>query len=104
MRNATIGLENKLSSTTVSSFFCILHTSEIGTAGKKNRPGLWPIPLHLQSANCHGDEKTLLQCGYQEAVSGTCNQGSAMVTCVPPEGKSPKGDSLPFSCASLLEI
>uniref|UniRef100_A0A8C2TYB2 Neurotrypsin n=1 Tax=Coturnix japonica TaxID=93934 RepID=A0A8C2TYB2_COTJA len=51
-------------------------------AGKKNHPGLWPIPLHLQSANCHGDEKTLLQCGYQEAVSGTCNQGSAMVTCV----------------------
>ncbi|XP_072196689.1 neurotrypsin-like isoform X2 [Excalfactoria chinensis] len=63
-----------------------LGLSEIGTAGKKNRPGLWPIPLHLQSANCHGDEKTLLQCGYQEAVSGTCNQGSAMVTCVPPEG------------------
>uniref|UniRef100_A0A8C9F071 Neurotrypsin n=1 Tax=Pavo cristatus TaxID=9049 RepID=A0A8C9F071_PAVCR len=35
-------------------------------AGKKNRPGLWPIPLHLQSANCHGDEKTLLQCESQQ--------------------------------------
>uniref|UniRef100_A0A8B9TG54 Neurotrypsin n=1 Tax=Anas platyrhynchos TaxID=8839 RepID=A0A8B9TG54_ANAPL len=51
-------------------------------AGKKSHPGLWPIPLHLQSANCHGDEKALLQCGYQEAVSGTCNQGSAMAMCV----------------------
>ncbi|XP_010189749.1 PREDICTED: neurotrypsin-like [Mesitornis unicolor] len=60
--------------------------SEIGTAGKKSHPGLWPVPLHLQSANCHGDEKALLQCGYREAVSGACNQGSAVVTCVPPEG------------------
>ncbi|XP_054060655.1 neurotrypsin-like isoform X4 [Rissa tridactyla] len=63
-----------------------LGLSEIGTAGKKSHPGLWPVPLHLQSANCHGDEKALLQCGYREAVSGACNQGSAMVTCVPPEG------------------
>ncbi|XP_032550543.1 neurotrypsin-like isoform X2 [Chiroxiphia lanceolata] len=63
-----------------------LGLSEIGTAGKKSHPGPWPVPLHLQSANCHGDEKALLQCGYQEAVSGACKQGSAMVTCVPPEG------------------
>ncbi|XP_075010554.1 neurotrypsin-like isoform X2 [Calonectris borealis] len=63
-----------------------LGLSEIGTAGKKSHPGLWPVPLHLQSANCHGDEKALLQCGYREAVSGACNQGSATVTCVPPEG------------------
>ncbi|XP_027740936.1 neurotrypsin-like isoform X2 [Empidonax traillii] len=63
-----------------------LGLSEIGTAGKKSHPGPWPVPLHLQSANCHGDEKALLQCGYREAVSGACKQGSAMVTCVPPEG------------------
>ncbi|XP_027505270.1 neurotrypsin-like isoform X2 [Corapipo altera] len=63
-----------------------LGLSEIGTAGKKSHPGPWPVPLHLQSANCHGDEKALLQCGYQEAVSGACKQGSATVTCVPPEG------------------
>lgn len=68
---------------------CVLCTSEIGTAGKKSHPGLWPVPLHLQSANCHGDEKALLQCGYREATSGACNQGSAVVTCVPPEGNSP---------------
>lgn len=73
----------------ISLLCCILCTSEIGTAGKKSHPGPWPVPLHLQSANCHGDEEALLQCAYQEAVSGVCNQGSAMVTCVPPEGKSP---------------
>uniref|UniRef100_A0A8C0BUC9 Neurotrypsin n=1 Tax=Buteo japonicus TaxID=224669 RepID=A0A8C0BUC9_9AVES len=59
-----------------------LGLSEIGTARKKSHLRLWPVPLHLQSANCHGDEKALLQCGYREAVSGACNQGSAMVTCV----------------------
>uniref|UniRef100_A0A8C3DWQ7 Uncharacterized protein n=1 Tax=Corvus moneduloides TaxID=1196302 RepID=A0A8C3DWQ7_CORMO len=37
---------------------------------------------YMLSANCHGDEEALLQCAYQEAVSGACNQGSAVVTCV----------------------
>lgn len=69
-----------------------LGLSEIGTAGKKSHSGPWPVPLHLQSANCHGDEEALLQCGCQEALSGACNQGSAVVTCVPPEGKSPGKD------------
>ncbi|KFO11622.1 Neurotrypsin, partial [Balearica regulorum gibbericeps] len=78
-----------------------LGLSEIGTAGKKSHPGLWPVPLHLQSANCHGDEKALLQCGYREAVSGACKQGSAMVTCVPPEGKSP-GDICSLFLASVF--
>ncbi|XP_019357967.1 PREDICTED: neurotrypsin-like isoform X1 [Gavialis gangeticus] len=63
-----------------------LGLSEIGTAGKKSHPGLWPLPLHLQSANCRGNEQALLQCGYQKAVSGACHQGSAVAVCVPPEG------------------
>jgi len=87
----------------VSSLCCSLCTSEIGTAGKKTHPGPWPVPLHLQSANCHGDEKALLQCGYREAVPGACNQGSAMVTCVPPEGKSP-GEVPSLILASVLLI
>uniref|UniRef100_A0A8D0LB74 Neurotrypsin n=1 Tax=Sphenodon punctatus TaxID=8508 RepID=A0A8D0LB74_SPHPU len=63
-----------------------LGLSEIGAAGKKSHSGLGPMPLHLQSANCRGDEKSLLQCSYQEVVSGTCNQGSAVAVCAPPEG------------------
>ncbi|XP_061856813.1 neurotrypsin-like isoform X2 [Colius striatus] len=63
-----------------------LGLSEIGTGGKKSQPGLWPVPLHLQAANCHGDEEALLQCGYQEAGAGACTQGVAVVACVPPEG------------------
>lgn len=98
------GKQCDLSNISVSSSCCILHSSEIGTAGKKSHPGLWPIPLHLQSANCHGDEKALLQCGYQEAVSGTCNQGSAMAMCVPPEGKSPGEVHYLFLVCMLPEI
>ncbi|XP_073208969.1 neurotrypsin-like isoform X4 [Lepidochelys kempii] len=61
-----------------------LGVSEIGTA-RKNFLAAWgPVPLRLQSANCHGDEKALLQCGYQEAASGACNQGIAAAECVPP--------------------
>ncbi|XP_053891794.1 neurotrypsin-like isoform X2 [Malaclemys terrapin pileata] len=63
-----------------------LGVSEIGTAGKNSHAALGPVPLHLQSANCHGDEKALLQCGYQEATSGACNQGIAAAECVPPAG------------------
>lgn len=85
----------------ISSFFCLLCTSEIGTAGKKNQLGLWHVPLHMQSANCHGDEKTLLQCRYREAMSGACNQGTATVTCVPPGGKSRKG-LLSVYCISVV--
>lgn len=81
---------------------CVLCSSEIGTARKKSHLRLWPVPLHLQSANCHGDEKALLQCGYREAVSGACNQGSAMVTCVPPEGKSPEEVCSLFLASVLL--
>ncbi|NXX78862.1 NETR protein, partial [Urocolius indicus] len=66
-----------------------LGLSEIGTGGKKSQPGLWPVPLHLQAANCHGDEEALLQCGYQEAGAAACSQGIAVVACVPPEGTSP---------------
>lgn len=77
------------------SHYFLLCLSEIGTAGKKSHPGLWPLPLHLQSANCRGNEQALLQCGYQEAVSGACHQGSAVAVCVPPEGKY-KGKSLPI--------
>nr|XP_048714637.1 neurotrypsin-like isoform X2 [Caretta caretta] len=63
-----------------------LGVSEIGTA-RKNFLAAWgPVPLRLQSANCHGDEKALLQCGYQEAASGACNQGIAAAECVPPAG------------------
>ncbi|XP_074815983.1 neurotrypsin-like isoform X2 [Natator depressus] len=63
-----------------------LGVSEIGTARKNFHAALGPVPLHLQSANCHGDEKALLQCGYQEAASGACNQGIAAAECVPPAG------------------
>ncbi|KAH0624353.1 hypothetical protein JD844_031747 [Phrynosoma platyrhinos] len=38
----------------------------IGTAQRENYSTLGPIPVHLQSANCRGDEKTLLQCSYQK--------------------------------------
>lgn len=71
--------------------------SEIGTARKNFLAALGPVPLRLQSANCHGDEKALLQCGYQEAASGACNQGIAAAECVPPAGKSPgKGAGTPI--------
>ncbi|XP_030425412.1 neurotrypsin-like [Gopherus evgoodei] len=66
-----------------------LEVSEIGTAGKNSHAALGPVPLHLQSANCHGDEEVLLQCGYQEAASGACNQGIAAAKCVPPVGAGP---------------
>ncbi|KAH1168453.1 neurotrypsin-like [Mauremys mutica] len=63
-----------------------LGVSEIGTARKNSHAALGPVPLHLRSANCHGDEKALLQCGYREAASGACNQGIAAAECVPPAG------------------
>ncbi|XP_053168860.1 neurotrypsin-like isoform X1 [Hemicordylus capensis] len=62
-----------------------LGLGEIGTAEKENYSGLEQMPFHLQSANCHGDEKMLLQCNYQER-SRTCIQGIAVANCVPPQG------------------
>ncbi|KAG8135092.1 hypothetical protein E2320_008145 [Naja naja] len=38
------------------------------------------LPLHLQSANCRGDEKMLSQCSYQE-IFRACIQGTAGASC-----------------------
>ncbi|XP_061490764.1 neurotrypsin-like isoform X4 [Rhineura floridana] len=62
-----------------------LGLSEIGTAQRESSSGLGPTPFHLQSANCRGDEKMLLQCSYQEMFR-TCSQGSAAASCVLPQG------------------
>uniref|UniRef100_A0A8D2IWS0 Neurotrypsin n=1 Tax=Varanus komodoensis TaxID=61221 RepID=A0A8D2IWS0_VARKO len=57
-----------------------LGLSEIGAAGKECCTGLGPAHVHLQSANCHGDEKMLLQCRYLEGPS-PCAHGAAVATC-----------------------
>uniref|UniRef100_A0ABM5G0A1 Neurotrypsin n=1 Tax=Pogona vitticeps TaxID=103695 RepID=A0ABM5G0A1_9SAUR len=62
-----------------------LGLSMIGTAQKQSRSGLDSLPIHLQSANCRGNEKMLLQCSYQKMFS-TCLQGAAVANCVPPQG------------------
>nr|XP_028584871.1 neurotrypsin-like [Podarcis muralis] len=62
-----------------------LGLSEIGTAQRESSSGLGPIPFHLQSANCRGDEKMLLQCSYQEMFR-TCKHGNAVAKCAPPQG------------------
>ncbi|KAM4636906.1 neurotrypsin-like [Discoglossus pictus] len=64
-----------------------LGISEIGTAVKRTDLVSWSAPVHLLSANCRGDEKALLHCGYKKAINISCNQGPiAAVSCSPPEG------------------
>ncbi|XP_042317045.1 neurotrypsin-like isoform X2 [Sceloporus undulatus] len=63
-----------------------LGLSTIGTAQRESYSTLGPIPVHLQSANCRGDEKTLLQCSYQKMFK-ICIQGAAVANCVPPQGE-----------------
>ncbi|XP_077202299.1 neurotrypsin-like isoform X10 [Paroedura picta] len=67
-----------------------LGISEIGTAQRVDHSGLALMPFHLQSANCRGDEKMLLQCVYRE-MFGTCIQGAGATSCAPPQagGGSP---------------
>ncbi|KAJ7324432.1 hypothetical protein JRQ81_017452 [Phrynocephalus forsythii] len=57
----------------------------IGTAQKQSCSDLGPVPIHMQSANCRGNEKMLLQCSYQK-MSRTCLQGAAVANCVPLQG------------------
>uniref|UniRef100_A0A8C5QYB9 Neurotrypsin n=1 Tax=Leptobrachium leishanense TaxID=445787 RepID=A0A8C5QYB9_9ANUR len=63
-----------------------LGISEIGTAKESSGFGSL-ISAHLHAANCRGNEKALLHCGYVPAQNKECKYGSiAAVTCSPPEG------------------
>ncbi|CAH2321870.1 neurotrypsin-like [Pelobates cultripes] len=67
-----------------------LGISEIGTARKSIGFGSLMNSVHLEAANCRGDEKALLHCSYVPALNKECNYGSiAAVTCSPPEGLTP---------------
>ncbi|XP_070801792.1 neurotrypsin-like [Pituophis catenifer annectens] len=57
-----------------------LGLSETGTALRQRPSSSELLPLHLQSANCRGDEKMLSQCSYQE-IFRACIQGTAGATC-----------------------
>ncbi|ETE66948.1 Neurotrypsin, partial [Ophiophagus hannah] len=57
-----------------------LGLSETGTALRQCPSSPELLPLHLQSANCRGDEKMLSQCSYQE-IFRACIQGTAGASC-----------------------
>ncbi|KAM8924063.1 neurotrypsin-like [Pelodytes ibericus] len=67
-----------------------LGISEIGTARRSIGFGSSMSSVHLQAANCRGDEKALMHCGYSKAPGDQCSYGSiAAVTCVAPPGLTP---------------
>ncbi|KAL7990344.1 hypothetical protein Chor_013774 [Crotalus horridus] len=58
----------------------ICDDDETGTALRQSPSSPELLPFHFQSANCHGDEKMLSQCSYQE-IFRACIQGPAGATC-----------------------
>ncbi|XP_069609377.1 neurotrypsin-like [Ranitomeya imitator] len=65
-----------------------LGISEIGTAKKIPDYTPWTMPIHLESANCRGDEKALLHCSYTKGKSCS-NRKVAAINCSPPEDLKP---------------
>ncbi|CAJ0962253.1 unnamed protein product [Ranitomeya imitator] len=61
---------------------------EIGTAKKIPDYTPWTMPIHLESANCRGDEKALLHCSYTKGKSCS-NRKVAAINCSPPEDLKP---------------